>query len=225
MKRAVILLSGGLDSATVLAKAKAEGYETYTLGFDYGQRHASELRAAVKIAETYSENPHKIIKLDLRTIGGSSLTSTELDVPDHGDYSEKIPNTYVPARNTIFLSIALGYAEILSAFDIFIGANAVDYSGYPDCRPQFITEFERLANIATGVFDKSKSYSIHAPLISLTKAEIVTLGTSLNVDYSATVSCYKASLNGEACGTCDSCHLRAEGFKQAGIIDPTRYKK
>lgn len=225
MKKAIILLSGGLDSATVLAKAKADGYNTYTLGFDYGQRHASELKAAIKIAATYSSNPHKIVKLDLRAIGGSSLTSTELDVPDHGDYSENIPNTYVPARNTVFLSIALGYAETLGAFDIFIGANAVDYSGYPDCRPQFITEFERLANVATTAVDTDENYSIHAPLLLLSKAEIVELGTSLNVDYSATVSCYKASLNGEACGNCDSCHLRAEGFKQAGIIDPTRYKK
>ena len=225
MKKAIVLLSGGLDSATVLAKAKSDGYDTYTLGFDYGQRHASELNAAIKIAATYSSNPHKLVKLDLRAIGGSSLTSTELDVPDHGDYSENIPNTYVPARNTIFLSIALGYAETIGAFDIFIGANAVDYSGYPDCRPQFITQFERLANVATTAVDTDNYFSIHAPLIRMKKSEIIVLGTELGVDYSSTVSCYNASSNGEACRQCDSCHLRAEGFKQAGLLDPTRYRK
>ena len=225
MKKAIVLLSGGLDSATVLAKARHDGYDTYTLGFDYGQRHDSELNAAKELALTFSINPHKIVKLDLRTIGGSSLTSDALEVPKYASYEGTIPNTYVPARNTVFLSIALGYAETIGAFDIFIGANAVDYSGYPDCRPAFIKEFENLANVATAATDTNNRYVIHAPLIHLKKSEIVQLGTGLGVDYSKTVSCYKASDRGEACGACDSCVLRAEGFREAGLKDPTIYQK
>ena len=222
-KKAVVLVSGGLDSATVLAQAIKAGYECYALAFDYGQRHRAELVAASRIAESGGAKEFKIIKLDLSSIGGSALTDMNIDVPDAGAVG--IPVTYVPARNTVFLSIALGWAEVLDADDIFIGVNAVDYSGYPDCRPAFIEAFETLANVATKAGVEGHGMRIHTPLMAFSKADIVKLGTGLGVDYGQTVSCYRANTQGEACGRCDSCHLRREGFLQAGVADPTRYHK
>ncbi len=222
-KKAVVLVSGGLDSATVLAQATAAGYECYALAFDYGQRHRAELVAAKRVAQSNGAKEFKTITLDLSSIGGSALTDMNIDVPDAGAIG--IPVTYVPARNTVFLSIALGWAEVLDADDIFIGVNAVDYSGYPDCRPAFIEAFETLANVATKAGVEGHGMQIHTPLMKLSKADIIKLGVSLGVDYGQTVSCYKANNDGEACGRCDSCHLRREGFEQAGVDDPTRYHK
>ena len=220
--KAVVLVSGGLDSSTVLALALQQGYRCYTLSFDYGQRHRSELEAAKRVSELMKVEEHKIVRLDLGTIGGSALTDTTIDVPEQE--TAGIPVTYVPARNTVFLSIALGWAEVLEADTIFLGVNAVDYSGYPDCRPEYISSFETMANLATRAGVEGKKLSIQAPLIDMTKGEIVSAGASLGVDYSQTVSCYQASMDGLACGKCDSCRLRIEGFNQAGISDPTRYK-
>lgn len=221
VKKAVILLSGGLDSATVVALAKADGFTCYTMSFDYGQRHRSELEAAVRVARDLGAVEHKVIGLNLDGIGGSALTDSSIDVPETP--GEGIPVTYVPARNTVFLSLALGWAEVLEARDIFIGVNAVDYSGYPDCRPEFVESFERMANLATKAGVEGRGFRIQAPLQNLSKADIVKAGTRLGVDYSLTVSCYQADGEGRACGKCDSCRLRAEGFKAAGIADPTRY--
>ena len=220
-KRAVILLSGGLDSATVVAMARAEGYSCYTMSFDYGQRHRAELDAAARVARDLGAVEHKVIGLNLDGIGGSALTDCSIDVPEAP--SEGIPVTYVPARNTVFLSLALGWAEVLQARDIFIGVNAVDYSGYPDCRPEFVEAFEVMANLATKAGVEGNGFRIQAPLQSLSKAQIVQAGVKLGVDYSLTVSCYQADAQGRACGKCDSCRLRAEGFAAAGIADPTRY--
>ena len=220
-KRAVILLSGGLDSATVVAMARAEGYRCYTMSFDYGQRHRAELDAAARVARDLGVIDHKVIGLNLDGIGGSALTDSSIDVPEAP--SEGIPVTYVPARNTVFLSLALGWAEVLDAQDIFIGVNAVDYSGYPDCRPEFVAAFEVMANLATKAGVEGKPFSIKAPLQNLSKAQIVQAGIQLGVDYSLTVSCYQADDQGRACGKCDSCRLRADGFAAAGIKDPTRY--
>jgi 7-cyano-7-deazaguanine synthase len=220
-KKAVILLSGGLDSATVLAMARAEGYACYTMSFDYGQRHRVELQAAERVAHQLGAVEHKVIGINLNGIGGSALTDNSIAVPE--EPGEGIPVTYVPARNTLFLSLALGWAEVLDARDIFIGVNAVDYSGYPDCRPEFIAAFERLANLATKAGVEGQGFRILAPLQSLSKAQIVKAGARLGVDYGLTVSCYQADEQGRACGKCDSCRLRAEGFAAAGIADPTRY--
>ena len=220
--KAVVLVSGGLDSSTVLALALQQGYRCYTLSFDYGQRHRSELEAAMRVSELMKVQEHKIVRLDLGTIGGSALTDATIDVPEQE--TAGIPVTYVPARNTVFLSIALGWAEVLEADTIFLGVNAVDYSGYPDCRPEYISSFEAMANLATRAGVEGSKLSIQAPLIDMTKGEIISAGAALGVDYSQTVSCYQASLEGLACGKCDSCRLRIEGFNQAGIPDPTRYK-
>jgi 7-cyano-7-deazaguanine synthase len=220
-KRAVILLSGGLDSATVVAMARAEGYTCYTMSFDYGQRHRAELDAAARVATDLGVVEHKVIGLDLNGIGGSALTDSSIDVPETP--GEGIPVTYVPARNTVFLSLALGWAEVLGARDIFIGVNAVDYSGYPDCRPEFIESFEKMANLATKAGVEGQGFTIQAPLQNLSKADIVKAGVRLGVDYALTVSCYQADQQGRACGKCDSCRLRAEGFSSAGVSDPTRY--
>ena len=222
MKRAVILLSGGLDSVTVLAMAKEQGFECYTLSFNYGQRHDVELIAAKKLSKQMGAKAHKVIPIDLRAIGGSALTDDAIDVPDH--LEEGIPVTYVPARNTVFLSIALGWAEVLSAQAIFVGVNAVDYSGYPDCRPEFISAFENLANLATKAGVEGQKLTVHTPLIDLTKAEIIQQGIKLGIDYSQTVSCYQADNEGKACGHCDSCYFRRQGFEQANIADPTHYQ-
>ncbi len=220
-KKAVVLLSGGLDSATVVAMARAEGYVCYTMSFDYGQRHRAELQAAERVARQLGVVEHKVIGMNLNGIGGSALTDTTIAVPETA--VEGIPVTYVPARNTLFLSLALGWAEVLGARDIFIGVNAVDYSGYPDCRPEFIAAFERLANLATKAGVEGQGFRIRAPLQSLSKADIVLAGTRLGVDYGTTVSCYQADDDGRACGKCDSCRLRAAGFADAGLADPTRY--
>lgn len=219
--KAVVLVSGGLDSATVLAIAHSQGYECYAISFDYGQRHHAELAAAANIVDSTGVREHKTIKLDLRGIGGSALTDGDIQVPETP--TEGIPVTYVPARNTIFLSIALGWAEVIGAGDIFIGVNAVDYSGYPDCRSEFINAFERLANLATRAGVQGVGFKLHTPLITLTKAEIIQKGFDLGVDYALTVSCYSADHAGRACGRCDSCRFRRAGFQQAGIPDPTRY--
>jgi 7-cyano-7-deazaguanine synthase len=221
-KKAVVLVSGGLDSATVLAYAKQQGYACYALSFDYGQRHNSELHAAAVLAKQYEAVDHKVMKLGMGEFGGSALTDNHIDVPT--EESTGIPVTYVPARNTVFLSIALGWAEALDAWDIFIGVNAVDYSGYPDCRPEFIAAFEALANLATKAGVEQGGLKIHTPLIDLSKAEIIKLGESLSVDYGQTVSCYQANSQGLACGECESCHLRQQGFQQAGVVDPTLYQ-
>jgi len=219
--KAVVLLSGGLDSATVLAQARAQGFACYALSLDYGQRHASELAAAQRVAAALGVVEHKIIALDLTQIGGSALTDASIAVPETP--SVGIPVTYVPARNTVFLSLALGWAEVLGAQDIFIGVNAVDYSGYPDCRPEYIAAFERLANLATRAGVEGTPFRINAPLIAMSKAEIIQAGMQLGVDYALTLSCYSADSDGRACGRCDSCRLRAAGFAQAGVPDPTRY--
>lgn len=227
MKRGVVLLSGGIDSATTLAIALEEGYETYALSFRYGQRHQIELCSAERIARSLAVKEHRVIEIDLRAFGGSALTAA-IDVPKNRsekDLGHGIPITYVPARNTIFLSYALAWAEVIGAQDIFIGVNAVDYSGYPDCRPEFILQFEKLANLATKTGVEGKSYRVHAPLVELTKAEIIVKGTKLGVQFALTTSCYDPTSDGGACGECDSCLLRAKGFAEAGIPDPTRYSK
>jgi 7-cyano-7-deazaguanine synthase len=220
-KKAIVLLSGGLDSITVLALAKKQGYKCYALSFDYGQRHNAELIAAAQIAEDYQVEDHKIIKLGLSSIGGSALTDEHIAVPNTPQ--EGIPVTYVPARNTIFLSFALGWAEVLNLTDIFIGVNAVDYSGYPECRPEFIQAFQQLANLATKAGVEGEHFTIHTPLIALSKAEIIKRGIELGVDYQYTVSCYSADEQGRACRVCDACRLRKIGFTEVGIQDPTRY--
>jgi len=220
-KKAVVLLSGGLDSATVVAMAKAQGYSCYTMSFDYGQRHRAELQAAERVASQLGVVEHKVIGLNLSGIGGSALTDSTIDVPETPE--EGIPVTYVPARNTVFLSLALGWAEVIGARDLFIGVNAVDYSGYPDCRPEFIEAFERMANLATKAGVEGQGFSIQAPLQNLSKAQIIQEGIRLGVDYAITVSCYQADDEGRACGKCDSCRLRKAGFQAAGVEDPTRY--
>lgn len=222
-KNAVVLVSGGLDSATLLAMAVDQGYQCHTLAFNYGQRHLAELEAGKRLSQSLGAVDHKVIQLDLRAIGGSALTDDSLDVPEAG-VGEGIPITYVPARNTVFLSLALGYAEVLEAESIFIGVNAVDYSGYPDCRPEFISAFNDLAALATRCGVEGEPIKVQTPLISLSKADIIREGTALGVDYSLTVSCYQADSQGRACGVCDSCRLRAAGFTQAGIADSTRYR-
>jgi 7-cyano-7-deazaguanine synthase len=221
-KKAVILLSGGLDSATVLAIARNQGFDCYCLSFDYGQRHSAELAAADRVAKALGASEHRIARIDIGAFGGSALTDTHIDVPVDG-VEGGIPVTYVPARNTIMLSYALGWAEVLGAQDIFVGVNAVDYSGYPDCRPAFISAFENMANLATKVAVEGKPFFIRAPLIDLTKAQIIATGSRLGVDYGLTVSCYQADHQGRACGVCDSCRLRKAGFAAAGVADPTAY--
>jgi 7-cyano-7-deazaguanine synthase len=221
-QKAVVLLSGGLDSATALACARSDGYDCYTLSFDYGQRHGAELKAATRLSSTLGAREHRVMHLDLGAIGGSALTDRNIEVPTSP--SEGIPVTYVPARNTVFLSCALAWAEVLEASHIFIGVNAVDYSGYPDCRPEYIQSFQTMANLATKSAVEGHPLTIHTPLINLSKAEIIGLGTARGVDYSMTVSCYAADDDGRACGQCDSCRLRAQGFADAGINDPTRYR-
>jgi 7-cyano-7-deazaguanine synthase len=220
-KHAVVLLSGGLDSATALAIARDQGYRCHALSISYGQRHAAELAAAERVVKALGAEQHKVIHIELDAFGGSALTDKAIDVPE--SMQSGIPVTYVPARNTVFLSLALGWAEVLDAQDIFIGVNAVDYSGYPDCRPQFIEAFEGLASLATKAGVEGKPFKIHTPLIDLTKAEIIRQGSALGLDYGLTVSCYQANELGQACGVCDSCRLRAKGFADAGITDPTRY--
>jgi 7-cyano-7-deazaguanine synthase len=222
-QKAIVLLSGGLDSITVLALAQKQGYSCYALSFDYGQRHNAELLAAAQIALDYQVEDHKIIKLGLDSIGGSALTDEHIAVPD--TLQAGIPVTYVPARNTIFLSFALGWAEVLNLRDIFIGVNAVDYSGYPDCRPEFIKAFQQLADLATKAGVEGGHFTIHTPLIALSKAEIIKLGVALGVDYQRTVSCYSADEQGRACSVCDACRLRKAGFIEAGIADRTRYQQ
>ena len=221
-RRAVILLSGGLDSATTLAIARSEGFDCYCLSLDYGQRHRVELDAAANVARALQAKEHRIVQLGLDTFGGSALTDTSIAVPVDGA-QEGIPVTYVPARNTIMLSLALAWAEVLGSRDIYVGVNAVDYSGYPDCRPEYIAAFEKMANLATKAGVEGARLTIHAPLINLSKAEIVRQGTDLGIDYGTTVSCYQADSDGRACGVCDSCRLRREGFVAAGQTDPTRY--
>jgi 7-cyano-7-deazaguanine synthase len=225
---AVVLLSGGLDSATTLALAREAGYRCHAISFDYGQRHRCELDAATRLAPLLGAAEHRVVRVDLRALGGSALTS-ELAVPmarELNDIGHGIPITYVPARNTIFLALALGLAEVVGAFDIFIGANAIDYSGYPDCRPEYLAEFEKLANLATkaGV-EGAGRFTIQAPLKHLSKAQIIREGVRLGVDYAQTMSCYDPGENGLACGLCDSCQLRKKGFEQAGVADPTRYQQ
>ncbi len=222
MKNAVVLLSGGMDSATVLAMARAQGYVCYALSVDYGQRHHSELAAAQRMARTLGAHEHRVVKIDLTGFGGSSLTDDKIAVSQQP--SEGIPLTYVPARNTIMLSLALAWAEVLQAQDIFIGVNAVDYSGYPDCRPAYIEAFERMANLATKTAVEGHPLTVHAPLLHLSKAEIIRQGDALGVDFAQTVSCYQADESGRACGVCDSCRLRRAGFSAAGVVDPTAYR-
>jgi 7-cyano-7-deazaguanine synthase len=221
MKKAVILLSGGLDSATILAIARRDGYDCHALSFAYGQRHRAELDAATRVVRAQGITDHKTVNLDLSAIGGSALTDASIPVPDHP--TEGIPTTYVPARNTVFLAVAMGWAEVLEAGDIFIGVNAVDYSCYPDCRPEFIEAFQKVANLGTKAGVEGQGMHIHAPLMKFSKSEIVRLGASLGVDYGLTVSCYSADAQGRACGICDSCRLRKQGFIDAGLPDPTRY--
>lgn len=221
-RKAVVLLSGGLDSATVLALARQQGYACYAMSLDYGQRHSAELVAARRVAEVQGVVEHKVMPIDLTLIGGSALTDSCIEVPDRP--VDGIPVTYVPARNTIFLSLALGWAEVLGAWDLFIGVNAVDYSGYPDCRPEYIQAFQRLSQLATRAGVEGGKFQVHTPLIDLSKAGIIQAGTRLGVDYALTVSCYAADEAGRACGRCDSCRLRAAGFAAAGVDDPTRYQ-
>ena len=223
MKPAVILLSGGLDSATVLALARNEGYACHALSVQYGQRHQAELEAAARVVAQLGAASHKVVNIDLSTFGGSALTDAAIAVPVDGVKPGVIPVTYVPARNTIMLSLALAWAEVLGSSDIFFGANALDYSGYPDCRPDFMQAFERLANLATRAGVEGAHLTLHTPIIAMSKAEIVRLGTGLGVDYRLTVSCYQADAAGRACGRCDSCRLRRAGFEAAGVADPTRY--
>ncbi len=222
MPNAVVLVSGGLDSATALAIANEQGFECYALSIDYGQRHLAELKAAATLVRAQDVKEHRVMKIDLAGIGGSALTDASVDVPH--ERTDGIPVTYVPARNTVLLSLALGWAEVLSARDIFLGVNAIDYPGYPDCRPEFVRAFEKLANLATKTGVEGTRYRIHTPLITLTKAEIIRKGMALSVDYALTVSCYCADDDGRACGTCDSCALRAKGFEEAGVRDPTPYQ-
>lgn len=219
--KAVVLVSGGLDSTTALAIARSEGYDCYTISFDYGQRHRAELNAAERTSRALGAIEHKVVSLDLQSVGGSALTDKDIDVPE--SETEGIPVTYVPARNTIFLSIALGWAEVLGANDIFIGVNAVDYSGYPDCRPEYVAAYEAMANLATRAGVEGQTLHIRAPLMAWSKGEIIRRGRALGVDYGLTVSCYQANDAGEACGRCDSCRLRRAGFEEAGVPDPTRY--
>lgn len=223
MKPAVILLSGGLDSATVLAMARKAGYACHALSLDYGQRHKAELVAAARVAQTLGAVEHRVIRLGLGDIGGSALTDAAIAVPESP--TEGIPVTYVPARNTVMLALALAWAEVLGSRDIFIGVNAVDYSGYPDCRPEFIAAFEQMANLATRAGVEGEKLQVHAPLQYLSKAQIIQQGVDLGVDYAQTVSCYQADSEGRACGVCDACRLRLQGFEQAGGGDPTRYKQ
>lgn len=223
-KKAVILLSGGLDSSTCLAIAKSRGYECYTLSMDYGQRHHTELNAAKNIAQYFGAKEHKVIPLDLTMIGGSALTDHNIKIKDYSG-NKGIPNTYVPARNTIFFSIALGYAEVLNAESIFTGISTIDYSGYPDCRPEYLQAYQTMADYATKKSVTDNSIRYLAPLLYLTKAETIALGNSLGVDYAMTVSCYQATDEGLACGHCDSCMLRKKGFDDAGLVDPTQYVK
>lgn len=220
--KAVVLVSGGLDSTTALAIARDEGYDCHTLSFDYGQRHRAELVAAERSAHSLGAVEHRVVSLDLGAIGGSALTDESIAVPE--SETEGIPATYVPARNTVFLSVALGWAEVLEARDIFIGVNAVDYSGYPDCRPEYIAAYETMANLATRAGVEGHRLRIRTPLMDWSKAEIIRRGQALGVDYALTVSCYQATEAGEACGRCDSCRLRRVGFEQAGVADPTRYR-
>ncbi len=225
-KPAVVLVSGGMDSAVALAIAQEQGYACHVLSVRYGQRHTSELDAADRIARALDAVAHKTVEVDLRSIGGSALTDADIEVPldsNEDPASPAIPVTYVPARNTIMLSLALGWAEVLGAADIFCGVNAVDYSGYPDCRPEFIAAFQALANLATKAGVEGVGFRVHAPLIHMSKADIVREGLRLNVDFAQTVSCYQADHDGRACGHCDACRLRAEGFAAAGVVDPTRY--
>ncbi len=222
LPRAVVLVSGGLDSATTLAIAHRDGFACYALTFDYGQRHRVELDAARRVAQQLGAADHRIVPLDLSWIGGSALTDRSIAVPTSP--GEGIPVTYVPARNTVFLAIALGWAEVLGARALYIGVNAVDYSGYPDCRPEYIEAFQRLANVATRAGVEGQPVSLHAPLIQMTKAQIIQAGTGLGVDFSLTTSCYDPGPGGEACGRCDSCRLRRDGFAEAGVADPTRYR-
>lgn len=221
-KKAVVLLSGGLDSATVLAIARGEGYETYALSVSYGQRHVAELSAAVRVAARLGARAQQQMQVNLDAVGGSALTDRSIAVPEAP--TSGIPVTYVPARNTLFLSLALGWAEVLGARDLFIGVNAVDYSGYPDCRPEFVRAFEVLANLATKAGVEGVRFRVHTPLIDLSKADIIRRGLSLGVDFAETVSCYQADAEGRACGRCDSCRLRRDGFAAAGVADPTRYQ-
>jgi 7-cyano-7-deazaguanine synthase len=222
-KKCVVLLSGGLDSSTCLAVAKADGFDCYTLSIDYGQRHLAELNASAKIAASLTPNRHQVVHIDLNSIGGSALTDTNIAVPDYDTAKKDIPVTYVPARNTIFLSTALAYAEVVGANAIYIGVTAVDYSGYPDCRAEYIAAFEVMANLATKAGVEGNQLKIMTPLIDLSKAQIIQLGAAHGFDYAQTVSCYSANAEGEACGSCDSCHHRRKGFAEAGIADPTRY--
>ena len=221
--KAVVLLSGGLDSATTLAIARDQGFDCHAVSFDDGQRHTAELSASMDIAKGLGSPEHRIMRLGLGALGGSALTDDRIDVPEQP--GEGIPVTYVPARNTIFLSMALGYAEVIGSFDIFVGVNAVDYSGYPDCRPEYIAAFENMANLATkAAVEGTGRYTVHAPLIEWSKAEIIRRGTELGVDYGQTVSCYQADHHGRACGRCDACRFRAQGFREAGVPDLTRYQ-
>jgi 7-cyano-7-deazaguanine synthase len=221
-RAAIVLLSGGLDSATTLVLARAQGFACRAMSFDYGQRHAAELEAARRIARAYGVVDHHVVRIDLAAFGGSALTDPSIAVPETP--TQGIPVTYVPARNTIFLSFALGWGEVLGARDIFIGVNAVDYSGYPDCRPEFIAAFQTMANFATKAGVEGDGFTIHAPLIDLTKAQIIARGAAAGLDYSMTVSCYQADAAGRACARCDACRIRRAGFAEAGIADPTRYK-
>ena len=224
-KKSVVLLSGGLDSATTLAIARKQGFACYAMTFRYGQRHACEITCACRVAMSMAATEHRIVEMDLAAFGGSALTDSALEVPkDREDMTSDIPSTYVPARNTIFLSYALAWAEIVGAWDIYIGVNATDYSGYPDCRPEYIAAFEKMANLATAaaVEDKGR-YTIQTPIIQMTKAQIITTGTDIGVDYSMTHSCYDPDTEGRPCGRCDSCQLRLKGFAEAGLTDPVEY--
>jgi 7-cyano-7-deazaguanine synthase len=222
LRKAVVLVSGGMDSAVTLALAREQGFACHALSVDYGQRHLSELAAASRVASLLGAVEHKTVHVDLRSIGGSALTADDIAVPDEG--GSGIPVTYVPARNTIMLSVALGWAEVLGASDLWCGVNAVDYSGYPDCRPAFIEAFGRLANVATKAGVEGAHLAVHAPLLEMGKADIVRAGVALGIDFAQTVSCYQADPDGRACGHCDACRLRADGFRKAGVDDPTRYR-
>ena len=223
MRKAVVLLSGGLDSATVLALAKREGYACHALSIDYGQRHKVELEAASRVAQALGAQEHKTVVIDPAAFGGSALTDASIAVPTAGVQTAGIPVTYVPARNTIMLALALGWAEVLQADDVFFGANAVDYSGYPDCRPEYVRAFERMANLATKAAVEGRRFTLHTPIIDMSKAQIIASGLKLGVDYGLTVSCYQADSAGRACGLCDACRLRRAGFEAANVPDPTRY--
>jgi 7-cyano-7-deazaguanine synthase len=225
MRKAVVLLSGGLDSATVLAMARQQGYACHALSVDYGQRHRVELEAAVRVARALGAMEQKTVRIDLTAFGGSALTDDNIAVPTQGVQKDGIPVTYVPARNTIMLSLALAWAEVLQAQDLFFGANAVDYSGYPDCRPEYMRAFERMANLATKAAVEGRRLTLHTPIIAMSKAMIIEQGVKLGVDYGLTVSCYQADADARACGVCDSCRLRRAGFEAAGVPDPTRYRR